>query len=123
MVKEEPGHRHGRPRRSGRVAGAVVSRNTAVRDDLGVPIPRVVVADLSGAAEERALRRAREVSADGEEVVYLGASQPVATAWVVRAEDAGRVLVVADDAAAQALRAALAELGIDDVALEVLPPD
>jgi hypothetical protein len=41
---------------------------------------------------------------------------------VVRAEDAGRVVVVAGDTAAQALRAALADLGIDDVALEVLPP-
>jgi sarcosine oxidase gamma subunit len=72
-----------------------------------MPIPRVVVADLSGASEELALRHARAASAD---------------AWVVRAEDAGRVVVVAGDTAAQALRAALADLGIDDVALEVLPP-
>ncbi len=93
-----------------------------MRDDLGMPIPRVVVADLTGAAEELALSHARAASADGEEVVYLGASEPVATAWVVRAEDAGRVVVVADDAVAHALRTALAELGTDDVALEVLPP-
>lgn len=93
-----------------------------MRDDLGMPIPRVVVADLTGAAEELALRHARAASADGDEVVYLGGSEPVATAWVVRAEDAGRVVVVAGDTAAQALRAALADLGIDDVALEVLPP-
>lgn len=93
-----------------------------MRDDLGMPIPRVVVADLTGATEELALRHARAASADGDEVVYLGASEPVATAWVVRAEDAGRVAVVADDDAAHALETALAELGLDDVALVVLPP-
>lgn len=93
-----------------------------MRDDLGMPIPRVVVADLTAAAEETALRRARDASAAGQEVVYLGAAEPLATAWVVRAEDAGTVVVVADEHAGQQLATALADLGLADVAVEVVAP-
>lgn len=91
-------------------------------DDLGVPISRIVVADLTSAAEDVALRRARDRSAAGDEVVYLGGSDPVATAWVVRAEDASAVHVVADGPAAEELRTALEALGLGDVDVAVLAP-
>jgi thioesterase domain-containing protein len=99
-----------------------VNRNTRVRDDLGVRIPRLVVADLTACGEDVALARARAASAEGQEVVFLGACDPVATAWVVRAEDAPRVHVVADEARAQALRAALVDLDLADVEVSVTAP-
>lgn len=105
--------------------GVRVSSDTRLGDDLGVSISRIVVADLVSepdAALDVALRRARERSADGDEVVYLGSSDPVATAWAVRAEDASAVHVVAVEATVQELRAALVGLGLDDVEVRVVPP-
>ncbi|KQP27375.1 MULTISPECIES: hypothetical protein [unclassified Aeromicrobium] len=97
-------------------------------DDLDVQSSRVVVAilDLDTAldtdtdtapdtASDTALRSARTASAEGHEVVYLGRSDPQATAWAVRAEDAATALVVADDASAQQLREALDAMGLHEV--------
>jgi hypothetical protein len=94
-----------------------------VRDDLDVRIPRLVVANLLGDdALDVALRCARAATVDGTEVVYLGTSDAAGTAWAVRAEDAGRVAVVADEVGADAVRAALLEVGLVDVDVEVVPP-
>lgn len=92
-----------------------------VRDDLGVQITRIVVAALGDAGADVALRRAREESAAGREVVHLGAADPTSVAWVARAEDAAAVVVVAADPDVRRLREALVELGLPDVTVAVVP--
>ncbi|MCR4513571.1 hypothetical protein [Aeromicrobium sp. 50.2.37] len=104
-------------------------------DDLEVPFSRVVVALLGpdpdpdpdrdpdpDTAADVALRSARTASAEGHEVVYLGRSDPQATAWAVRAEDAATALVVADDASAQQLRDALDAMGLHEVQVSRVAP-
>ena len=94
-----------------------------MRDDLDVHIPRLVVANLlDDAALDVALRRARAATLDGTEVVYLGSSDATGTAWAARAADAERVAGGADDEAADAVRSALAEIGLADVEVEVVRP-
>jgi hypothetical protein len=94
-----------------------------VRDHLDVRIPRWVVSNLhDDTGLDVALRRARAATVEGHEVVYLGRSDATGTAWAVRAEDAERVVAVADDAQADALRSALAHLDLADVEVEVVPP-
>ncbi|WP_311209676.1 MULTISPECIES: hypothetical protein [unclassified Aeromicrobium] len=100
-------------------------------DDLDVQSSRVVVALLGpdpdldpdhDTAHDTALRSARKASADGHEVVYLGRSDPQATAWAVRAEDAATALVVADEASAQQLRDALDAMGLHEVQVSRVAP-
>lgn len=106
-----------------------------MRDDLDVQSSRVVVAildldtapdtvtdDAPDTASDTALRSARTASAEGHEVVYLGRSDPQATAWAVRAEDAATALVVADDASAQQLREALDAMGLHEVQVSRVAP-
>lgn len=104
-------------------------------DDLDVQSSRVVVAilepdtapgsvtdDAPDTAPDAALRSARTASAEGHEVVYLGRSDPQATAWAVRAEDATSALVVADDASAHELREALDAMGLHEVQVSRVAP-
>lgn len=102
-------------------------------DDLDVQSSRVVVAilepdiapdadDAPDAVTDAALRSARRASAEGHEVVYLGRSDPQATAWAVRAEDAASAMVVADDASAQQLREALDAMGLHEVQVSRVAP-
>lgn len=92
-------------------------------DDLDVQPSRVVVALLDAdAIPDAALRSARAASAEGHEVVYLGRSDPQATAWAARAEDASSALVVADDASAQQLREALDAMGLHEVQVSRVAP-
>lgn len=98
-----------------------MSSLTGVRHDLDVQITRIVVAALGDADVDVALRRAREETAAGHEVVHLGASNPTSVAWVARAEDAAAVVVVAADPEVDRLRDALGELGLPDVAVVVVP--
>lgn len=92
-----------------------------MRDDLDVPFSRVVVALLDEAASsDAALRSARTASAEGNEVVYLGSSDPEATAWAVRSEDASIVLVLADETTAQRLREELDAMGLDEVEVRLV---
>ncbi|GAA0204204.1 hypothetical protein GCM10008944_22580 [Cytobacillus oceanisediminis] len=110
---------------SSRVVVAILDLDTApdtVTDDAPDTVTDDAPDTVTDTASDTALRSARTASAEGHEVVYLGRSDPQATAWAVRAEDAATALVVADDASAQQLREALDVMGLHEVQVSRVAP-